>query len=213
MAEGGPRAKSPWIESRFRSRSLSLTHNLVRKVCNFSGLCASRSGTKTGAARPQLDIEIVRQSDAWDRAKVSDALLSQAAIAAFVAATPRGELNREIAILLTGDDDMRALNLRWRGKDAATNVLSFPGGEDDHLGDVALAFETVEQEAMQRSVAIADHAAHLVVHGMLHLLGYDHETEDEADKMETLETKILATLGIADPYGNSETVGLRKVSP
>jgi len=212
MAESGPRAKSG-IESRFRSRSLSLTHNLVRKVCNFSGLCPSRSGAKTGAARPQLDIEIVRQSDGWDRAKVSDALLSQAAIAAFVAA-PRSELNREIAILLTGDDEMRALNLRWRGKDAPTNVLSFPGGEDEgHLGDVALAFETVEREAMQQNVAIVDHAAHLVVHGMLHLLGYDHETEDEADKMETLETKILATLGIADPYGKSETVGMRKNSP
>jgi probable rRNA maturation factor len=173
----------------------------------------SRSGAKTGAARPQLDIEIVRQSEAWDRAKVSDALLSQAAIAAFAAA-PRIELHREIAILLTGDDEMRALNLRWRGKDAPTNVLSFPGGEDEaHLGDVALAYETVDREAMQQTVAIADHAAHLVVHGMLHLLGYDHETEDEAGKMETLETKILATLGIADPYGNSETAGLRKVSP
>jgi probable rRNA maturation factor len=174
----------------------------------------SLGGAKTGAARPQLDIEIVRQSDGWCRAKVSDALLSQAAIAAFVAAAPRSELNRDVAILLTGDDKMRALNLRWRGKDAATNVLSFPGGEDEaHLGDVVLAFETVEQEAMQQNVAIADHAAHLVVHGMLHLLGYDHETEDEADTMETLETKILATLGIADPYGNSETAGLRKVSP
>jgi len=76
-----------------------------------------------------------------------------------------------------------------------------------------LAFETVEREAKQQNITIADHAAHLVVHGVLHLLGYDHEKEDEAVKMETLETTILATLGIADPYGTSEAVGIRKVSP
>ncbi len=173
-----------------------------------------RSGAKIGAATPQLDIEIVRQSDAWDGAKVSDDLLSRAAMAAFVGAAPRTESDREVAILLTGDAEMQALNRQWRGKDAPTNVLSFPSGEDEgHLGDVVLAYETVELEARQQNIAIADHAAHLVVHGMLHLLGYDHEQEDEAVKMETLETKILATLGIADPYGNSEAAGLRKVSP
>jgi probable rRNA maturation factor len=109
---------------------------------------------------------------------------------------------------------MQALNLKWRGKDAPTNVLSFPSGEEQgHLGDVVLAYETVEGEAEQQNIAIADHAAHLVVHGMLHLLGYDHEQEDDAVKMETLETEILATLGIADPYGNGDAAGLRRVSP
>ena len=172
-----------------------------------------RSGAKIGAAIPQLDVEIVRQSEAWDRAKIEDDLLTQAAKAAFVGAAPRLEQNREVAILLTGDAEMQALNRQWRGKDTPTNVLSFPSGEDDgHLGDVVLAFETVQREAQQQDISIADHAAHLVVHGMLHLLGYDHEQEDEAVKMETLETKILSTLGIADPYGDSEA-GLRRVSP
>jgi len=172
----------------------------------------SRSGTKLVTARPQLDIEIVRQSEAWDGAKVGDDLLTQAALAAFLAAAPN--MAGEIAILLTGDAEMQALNRQWGGKDAATNVLSFPsGGDEGHLGDVVLAFETVEREAKQQNITIADHAAHLVVHGVLHLLGYDHEKEDEAVKMETLETTILATLGIADPYGTSEAVGIRKVSP
>ena len=174
----------------------------------------SRSGAKIGAATPPLDIEIVRQSDAWDGAKISDDLLSQAAMAAFVGAGPRMENGRDIAILLTDDAEMQALNLKWRGNDAPTNVLSFPsGGEQGHLGDVVLAYETVEGEAEQQNIAIADHAAHLVVHGMLHLLGYDHEQEDDAVKMETLETEILATLGIADPYGNGDAAGLRRVSP
>jgi probable rRNA maturation factor len=174
----------------------------------------SRSGAKPVAAKPQLDIEVVRQSDAWDGAEINDDALSQAAIAAFVGAAPRIENGREVAIVLTSDAGMQALNLKWRGKDAPTNVLSFPsGGEQGHLGDVVLAYETVEGEAKQQNIAIADHAAHLVVHGMLHLLGYDHEQEDDAVKMERLETEILATLGIADPYGRSEPVGMRKVSP
>ena len=171
-----------------------------------------RSGANPVAAKPQLDIEVVRQSDAWDGAEINDVVLSQAAIAAFVGAASRVD-GREVAILLTSDAGMQALNLRWRGKDAPTNVLSFPsGGEQGHLGDVVLAYETVEGEAKQQDIPIADHVAHLVVHGMLHLLGYDHEQEDDAVKMERLETEILATLGIADPYGNSEPLGMRKVS-
>jgi probable rRNA maturation factor len=174
----------------------------------------SRSGAKPVAATPPLDIEIVRESDSWDGAGLSDDVLSRAAMAAFAAVTRGVETKSEVAILLTSDAGMQALNLKWRGKDAPTNVLSFPsGGEQGHLGDVVLAYETVEGEAKQQNIAIADHAAHLVVHGMLHLLGYDHEQEDDAVKMERLETEILATLGIADPYGRSEPVGMRKVSP
>jgi probable rRNA maturation factor len=174
----------------------------------------SRSGAKPVAARPQLNIEIVRQSEAWNSTTTSDQLLTSAAEAAFASAPHNLTGPCEVAILLTGDAEMQALNREWRGKDAPTNVLSFPSGEDEgHLGDVVLAFETVEREAKQQDIPIADHAAHLVVHGMLHLLGYDHEQEDDAVRMETLETEILATLGIADPYGNSEPAGLRKVSP
>jgi probable rRNA maturation factor len=174
----------------------------------------SRSAAKPVAAIPQINIEIVRQADGWDGAGVRDDLLSRAATAAFMRATPRIETDREVAILLTGDAEMQALNREWRDKDAPTNVLSFPGGEEQgHLGDVVLAFETVEGEAKQQNIPIADHAAHLVVHGMLHLLGYDHEQDKDAVKMEALETEILATLGIADPYGDSEPLGMRKVSP
>jgi probable rRNA maturation factor len=101
---------------------------------------------------------------------------------------------------------MRALNRAWRGKDASTNVLSFPAGAMAHgeepcpLGDVVLAAETVQREAEGQAIPLADHAAHLVVHGMLHLLGFDHERDEEADAMEALETKVLSRLGIADPY-------------
>lgn len=172
------------------------------------------SNAKIGAAAPLLEIEIVRQAEAWDGAKVRDDLLAQAARAAFAGAAPRMGRDREVAILLTNDAEMQALNLKWRGKGTPTNVLSFPSGEEQrHLGDVVLAYETVEGEAKQQNIAIADLAAHLVVHGMLHLLGYDHEQQDEAVKMETLETEILATLGIADPYENGEAAGLKQVSP
>jgi probable rRNA maturation factor len=174
----------------------------------------SRSGAKPVAARAQLEIDIVRQADAWSSAEVSDGLLRQAATAAFESAAPSFGDTHEVAILLTGDAEMQALNLQWRGKDAATNVLSFPSGEEGgHLGDVVLAYETVMREANQQNIAIADHTAHLVVHGVMHLLGSDHEKEDEALKMEALETRILATLGVADPYGDDEADGLRRVSP
>jgi len=169
----------------------------------------SRSGKRL--ATQKLDVDIVRQSETWTRAKIGDDLLTQAAFAAFASASRDIPAPCEISILLTGDTEMQALNRQWRGKDAPTNVLSFPSGEGDgHLGDVVLAFETVEREAKQQNIAIADHAAHLVVHGLLHLLGHDHEMEEDAVKMEALETDILGTLGIADPYGDA--VGLRKVS-
>jgi probable rRNA maturation factor len=98
---------------------------------------------------------------------------------------------------------MRDLNRTWRGKDAATNVLSFPSGEvatTGFLGDVVLAHETVREEARENNIALPDHASHLVVHGVLHLLGFDHEEDAAAERMETLERRVLASLGVADPY-------------
>ena len=100
------------------------------------------------------------------------------------------------------------LNARWRGLDKPTNVLSFPAAPADQLldsatlGDVALAFETLAREAETSGVSFADHYRHLVTHGFLHLIGYDHETDDEAGRMEALETRILARLGVADPYAD-----------
>ncbi|MEM6266607.1 MAG: rRNA maturation RNase YbeY [Pseudomonadota bacterium] len=117
------------------------------------------------------------------------------------------------SLLFTTDDEVHALNREWRERDKPTNVLSFPmltraelrslgaDGPPVMLGDIALAYETCSREAEERSIALEQHAAHLIVHGLLHLAGYDHETsEAEAEAMEALETRILAKLGIADPY-------------
>ena len=111
---------------------------------------------------------------------------------------PKGE---SFAALFTSDDAVKALNAQWRGKDAPTNVLSFPAPETaGTLGDIALAYETCAREADEQGKSLKDHATHLLVHGLLHLLGYDHEADDVAAEMEGLEKDILAGLGIADPY-------------
>ena len=119
------------------------------------------------------------------------------------------------SLLFTSDIEIHALNREWRGKDKPTNVLSFPmleraallalsaDGPPELLGDIALAYETCAREAVERDVSLEHHAAHLIVHGLLHLAGHDHETSSaEAEAMEALETKALALIGIADPYGD-----------
>jgi len=113
----------------------------------------------------------------------------------------------EISLVFTGDDDIRTVNREWRGQDKPTNVLSFPafplepGGQPGPmLGDIVLAEETLRREALDLSIAFDDHLTHLLVHGFLHLFGYDHMTDEEAAVMEGLETRILAELGLADPY-------------
>jgi probable rRNA maturation factor len=114
----------------------------------------------------------------------------------------------EVSVLLCDDAAIRTLNRDWRGLDKATNVLSFPGpgplARRRLLGDIAVAWETTAREAESEGKTSADHLAHLVVHGFLHLVGYDHETDADADEMEPLETEILAALGIADPYRGTE---------
>jgi probable rRNA maturation factor len=127
----------------------------------------------------------------------------------------------EIAIRLTNDAEVKALNRDYRGKDAPTNVLSFPmldegeledlvaNGESDHgpetlLGDIILAHETCAREALEKNVPLADHAAHLIVHGTLHLLGYDHMGDAEALEMETIERQAMAALGLHDPYDDED---------
>ncbi len=110
----------------------------------------------------------------------------------------------EISLCLADDAQLKALNLRWRGVDKPTNVLSFPsapGGraESVTLGDIALAYETLTREANELGAPLADHYRHLVAHGFLHLIGYDHGSDEEAERMEALESRIMARLGAADP--------------
>lgn len=155
--------------------------------------------------RPRLSVEIVERSELWSGAGVTHAQLVAAAEAAYAAAHARG--GGEVAIVLSDDAEVRRLNRTWAGKDRATDVLSFPAGAsgddaDAMLGDIVLAYETVARDAGQLGIPVAAHASHLVVHGMLHLLGYDHGTESEAAAMEGLETVVLARLGLHDPYGS-----------
>jgi probable rRNA maturation factor len=121
----------------------------------------------------------------------------------------------ELGVRLTSDEEVRALNAEWRGKDRPTNVLSFPMAEadelEDHgadgpelmLGDIVLARGVCAAEAADKAISIEAHASHLMVHGTLHLLGYDHGDDDSATDMEARETRALARLGIADPYGDA----------
>jgi len=140
--------------------------------------------------------------------------LARETIAACVAESGLSAPERaEVSLLLAGDAEVRALNARWRGQDKPTNVLSFPAARPQGLagratlGDIALAYETLAREAEAAGVPLADHYRHLVTHGFLHLIGYDHETDEEAGRMEALETRILARLGVPDPYADGAAIG------
>ena len=147
-------------------------------------------------------IETVVEDEGWTEVLPGADALAAACHEAALALEPA--LAGEIALLLCDDGAMRSLNARFRGKDAPTNVLSFPSGEEDgFLGDIALARQTCIREAADKSVPLRDHAAHLIIHGLLHLIGYDHENDAEAADMERRETAILARLGVADPYAET----------
>jgi probable rRNA maturation factor len=154
-----------------------------------------------------LAVDITETSPLWrQRLGDVDALCVVAARAALVAADAL-DGPAELSLVLADDVVLRSLNGRWRGKDQATNVLSFPAlgadlpeGAPRLLGDVVLAFETVAAEATAQQKPLAHHLHHLVVHGVLHLLGFDHETATEATRMEALEVAVLAQLGVPDPY-------------
>ncbi len=149
-------------------------------------------------------IEVEIEADAWrDAVPGVEALVVQASEAA-LAATEGGV--GDLTVLLADDARVRDLNARFRGKDAATNVLSFPAAEsaDGYLGDLALAYETCAREAGEQRKSLSAHLTHLVVHGVLHLRGLDHEGDDAAEAMEALERRVLAGLGVADPYALSD---------
>ncbi len=154
----------------------------------------------------KVSVDVQRASAAWRRVPRASAIARKAARqAAGLGGVPLLD-GAEIAVSLADDSRVREANREFRGKDAPTNVLSFPAappqriGASPFIGDVILAYETVAAEALAEGKRIEDHLAHLVVHGVLHLIGYDHMTDDEAERMELLETAILATLAIADPY-------------
>ncbi len=159
----------------------------------------------------EVDVEV--EAEAW-LAALPDAEFST--IAAAERALGMAQKNGAVTVLLADDAEVRALNRQWRAKDQPTNVLSFPmmdrgallalgsDGPEEMLGDLALALETCTREAADKHVAVETHAAHLIVHGLLHLAGHDHEVSDAAaEAMEALETKALALMGIADPYADA----------
>src|SRR6266511_4828405 len=165
-----------------------------------------------------LDLEVIAETPAWAERLPDFVELCRAAAATAFAAAPGHRLFHggaaEAGLLLSDDARVRALNKTFRGRDEPTNVLSFSNVEVDvlaaagadgrpfGLGDIVVAFETTAGEAAQEGKFLSDHLSHLVVHGMLHLLGYDHSTDGEALEMEALEVRALAALGIADPYSS-----------
>ena len=157
--------------------------------------------------------EVLVVAECWQAEPDAEAVI-QRAVAAAAQMVDANDGEAELAIMLTDDAGIRTLNLNWRGIDKPTNVLSFPalpptgaGGPDDAprmLGDIAIAYETTRREADDEQKPFDHHLSHLAVHGFLHLMGYDHEKDDEAETMETLEQEILAQLGIPDPYAERE---------
>jgi probable rRNA maturation factor len=151
-------------------------------------------------------IDVIIEDGAWTRD--ADALVRRALTKA---ATALGNdfKDRSVAVLLTDDASIRRLNAQWRHIDKPTNVLSFPAvsspqGPVRSLGDIAIAYETTAREATKEGKPFADHLAHLAVHGFLHLVGHDHDTDATAERMEGLERVILARLGVPDPYSAHE---------
>jgi probable rRNA maturation factor len=151
------------------------------------------------AARPALTIDVIVSSELWKDAGKLEATVRRAATRAAATQSTR---SAELAIVLTDDSAIRALNRDWRGVDKATNVLAFPtrNAAANHLGDIVLARETIAREARSERKPLAHHLAHLVVHGFLHLVGYDHARPKDALEMERIERKILRQLAIPDPY-------------
>ena len=157
------------------------------------------------------EIDILIEMDHWNAIPDVETMVETAAIATLEAIDAKKHDLACIAIMLGDDAALQRLNAGFRGKDKPTNVLSFPAiqakgikGGPVFLGDIALSYDTCVREAIEEGKPLVDHMRHLVVHGVLHLLGFDHETDRDAEVMEAQEVEILARLGIADPYSGAE---------
>jgi probable rRNA maturation factor len=159
------------------------------------------SAARRAQSAPAIDIVV--ESPLWRSEPDASAVIRRAIGEA--AETTDSAGRGELAVMLCDDAAMRELNGRWRGRPEPTNVLSFPAARPQPLGDIAIAYETTAREAQAEDKPFADHLAHLAIHGFLHLLGYDHQSDAEAAAMERLEVAILARLGVADPYAKGGT--------
>lgn len=153
-----------------------------------------------------FEIDLRLDHPGWARELSRPETLIQRAADALAEEIGLGGQARLVDLLLTSDAEVQALNHDWRGKDTPTDVLSFPASQADapFIGDIALAFETVARDAESLRRCIRNHFSHLLIHGLLHLLGHDHVDEAEAEEMENLERKALARIGIPDPYTAGE---------
>ena len=154
-----------------------------------------------------LSIDIAVEHDAWASLGDVEGLAERAVAAAITEARLEPAEDAELSIVLCDDAFIQGLNKQWRGKDKPTNVLSFPSAEAARtvaLGDIIVAYETSAREAAERATPLADYFTHLVVHGFLHLFGYDHEDDRDATTMEALESRTLARLGLPSPYEDAE---------
>lgn len=162
---------------------------------------------------PVVEVDLAVEDNRWGNALPGlDELVALAVNAALAGAEDEGP--SEVSVVLTSDAAVQALNREWRGKDAPTNVLSFavrdagapppPPGVPETLGDVIVAYETTAAEAAEGGTTLKAHLCHLLVHGVLHLVGYDHLDDSDAEEMEGLESEVLAGLGIDDPYAGIE---------
>lgn len=163
--------------------------------------------TPSSFAEDGLDIDLMIEEGGWPSEDALRALVDRAVPAALAEAEVDVVEGVELSLVFTDDDSIQSLNAEWRQKDKPTNVLSFPAfpmapGDPlpPMLGDIVLAYETVVREAELEGKSLENHITHLIIHGLLHLLGYDHETDEEAEEMEALERQALARLAIPDPY-------------
>lgn len=159
---------------------------------------------------PEIDVMI--EAEGWHALAGLEALTADCVSASLAASGAKLAPNCEMSVTFLDDAAIRELNAQWRGKDSPTNVLSFPTPgavkAKPLLGDIVVAYETVAREAGEQGKTLHDHAAHMVIHGFLHLIGYDHETTAEAETMEAMERRIAQALGLADPYADDDVTGV-----